>query len=94
MQSSSLFFKCLALPFVLVRSGIRSHKAQGVINRTLITLIRKTLVNSADWKQDLKLLLFYYNTRPHGSTHLPPMETMFGWQPRSFIVDGACANTS
>ena len=44
-------------------------------------------VNSADWKQDLKLLLFYYNTRPHGSTHLPPMEAMFGWQPRSFIVD-------
>ena len=45
------------------------------------------LANSADWKQDLKLLLFYYNTRPHGSTHLPPMEAMFGWQPRSFIVD-------
>ena len=27
MQSSSLFFKCLAQPFVLVQSGIRSHKA-------------------------------------------------------------------
>ena len=74
-----------------VRTGaVRHPQSQGAaerFNRTLLTLIRKTLANSADWKQDLKLLLFYYNTRPHGSTHLPPMEAMFGWQPRSFIVD-------
>ena len=74
-----------------VRTGaIRHSQSQGAaerFNRTLLILIRKTLANSADRKQDLKLLLYYYNTRPHGSTNLPPMETMFGWQPRSFIVN-------
>ena len=67
--------------------AVRHLQSQGTaerFNRTLLTLIRKTLANSADWKQDLKLMLFYYNTRPHGSTHLPPLEAMFGWQPRSF----------
>ena len=74
-----------------VRTGaVRHPQSQGaaeLFNCTLLTLIRKTLPNSADWKQDLKWLLFYYNTCPHGSTHLPLMEAMFRWQPRSFIVD-------
>ena len=45
-----------------VRTGaVRHPQSQGAaerFNRTLLTLIRKTLANSADWKQELKLLLF------------------------------------
>ena len=44
----------------------QSKGAAERFNRTLLTLIRKT-VQSRDWRVDLDMLLFYYRTRPHRS---------------------------
>ncbi|XP_065182720.1 uncharacterized protein LOC135813558 [Sycon ciliatum] len=76
---------------VRVRTGaVRHPQSQGTaerFNRTLLTLIRKTLEESPNWRADLDVLLFYYRNRPHGSTHLSPMVAMSGWQPRHIIID-------
>ena len=76
---------------VHVRTGaVRHPQSQGTaerFNRTLLTLIRKVLEDSSDWRADLDVLLFQYRNRPHGTTQLSPMVAMTGWQPRHIIVD-------
>ena len=76
---------------VHVRTGaVRHPQSQGTaerFNRTLLTLIRKVLEDSSDWRADLDVLLFQYRNRPHGTTQLSPMIAMTGWQPRHIIVD-------
>lgn len=76
---------------VRVRTGaVRHPQSQGAaerLNRTLLGLIRKVLESSADWKEDLDILLHYYRTRPHSVTRLSPMEAMVGWMPRQWVVE-------
>ena len=81
-----------------VRTGAAYHpQSQGSaerMNRTLLTMIRKVLGRSSDWKDDLEVLLFYYRTRPHSATGISPMEAMFGWLPRHLIVEKDAAAES
>ena len=74
-----------------VRTGAVYHpQSQGTVermNRTLLTMIRKVLDRSSDWKADLEVLLFYYRTRPHATTGFCPMEVMFGWLPRHLLIE-------
>ena len=78
---------------VKVRTGaVRHPQSQGTaerFNRTLLTLIRKVLEESSDWKTDLDVLLSHYRNRPHSATGLAPAEVMVGGLPRHVIVDRA-----
>ena len=78
---------------VHVRHGAVGHpQSQGAaerFNRTLLTLIRKT-VQSHDWRVDLDMLLFYYCTRPHSGLGVSPMMAMYGWETRDLIVKSHC----
>ena len=75
---------------VKVQHGaVRHPQSQGSVerfNRTLLTLIRKKLDGSDDWKAELDLLLFHYRVRPHGATRISPAEAMYGWGPRNLLV--------
>ena len=75
---------------VEVRTGaVRHPQSQGAaerMNRTLITLMRKVLLEASDWKSELELLLLYYRMRPHSATGVAPMVAMTGWLPRDLIV--------
>ena len=81
-----------------VRSGaVRHPQSQGSaerMNKTLLTMIRKLLEESSDWKTNLGILLFYYRTRPHSATGLSPMEAMLGWMPRHLVVSDNADDTS
>ncbi|XP_065196502.1 uncharacterized protein LOC135827994 [Sycon ciliatum] len=76
---------------VRVKTGaVRHPQSQGGVeraNRTIITLMRKVLTEAADWKTELDLLLYYYRTRPHTTTAIPPMLAMCSWQPRQLIIE-------
>ena len=78
---------------VTVKHGaVRHPQSQGAaerFNRTLLTLIRKTLDEADDWRASLDLLLYYYRTRPHAVTNISPMLAMVGWQPSSLLVENA-----
>ena len=73
-----------------VRHGAVGHpQSQGAatrFNRTLLTLIRKT-VQSRDWRVDLDMLLFYNRTRPQSGLGVSPMMAMYGWETRDLIVE-------
>lgn len=75
---------------VHVRHGaVRHPQSQGMVerfNRTLLTLIRKTLEDAEDWKSALDMLVYFYRIRPHASTKLSPMEAMVGWEPGNLLV--------
>ena len=76
---------------VVVRTGaVRHPQSQGLVerfNRTLLTLLRKMLETSTDWKTDLELMLHFYRMRPHSTTKISPFAAMVGWQPSSQIVE-------
>ena len=70
--------------------AVRHPQSQGAaerFNRTLLTLIRKVLRESRDWRSDLDLLLHHYRVRPHSVTGISPMKAMCGWQPTNVIVE-------
>ena len=73
-----------------VRHGAVGHlQSQGAakrFNRTLLTLIRKT-VQSRDWRVDLDMFLFYNHTRPHSGLGVSPMMAMYSWDARDLIVE-------
>ena len=75
---------------IVVRHGaVRHPQSQGAaerFNRTLLTMIRKTIQGN-DWKKDLDLLLFYYRTRYHAGAGMSPMMAMFAWEPRGLLVE-------
>ena len=61
--------------------ALRHPQSQGSVerfNRTLLTLIRKKLDGSDDWKAELDLFLFHYRVCPHGATRISPAEAMYG----------------
>ena len=68
---------------VKVQHGaVRHPKYQGAVerfNRTMLTIIRKTLDGADDWKTALDLLLFHYRVRPHGVTKISSIQAMYGW---------------
>ena len=74
----------------VVHHGAVGHpQSQGAaerFNRTLLTMIRKT-IESRDWKQDLDLLLFFYRTCQHSSIGMSPMMAMHAWEPRGLLVE-------
>ena len=76
---------------VRVQHGaVRHPQRQGAVerfNRTLLTLIRKTLQQEDDWEAALDLLLFRYRIRPHSVTKTSPAEAMHGWKPKSLLVE-------
>ncbi|XP_065195653.1 uncharacterized protein LOC135827058 [Sycon ciliatum] len=81
-----------------VRTGaVRHPQSQGSaerFNRTLLTLIRKMLDSSSDWKSELPVLLHYYRTRLHAAIGVSPMEAMCGWLPRQLTVDESAVGSS
>ena len=83
---------------VRVQHGaVRHPQSQGGVeraNRTLLTLIRKTTEESDDWKSAIEILVYNYRIRPHSSTRISPMEAMFGWTPRSLLVEKPVAEVS
>ena len=69
--------------------AVRHPQSQGAVerfNRTLLTIIRKTLDGADDWETALDLLLFHYRVRPHGVTKISPMQAMYGWEPRNILI--------
>ena len=76
---------------VRVRTGaVRHPQSQGAAertNRTLLTIMRKTMEESSSWKEDLDMILYYYRIRPHSSTKLSPFQAMTGWQPKNLLVE-------
>ena len=69
--------------------AVRHPQSQGSterFNRTLLTLIWKTLEDANDWKSALDFMLHYYRIRPHSFTKNPPMAAMVGWEPRELLV--------
>ena len=71
------------------RGAVRHPQSQGMaerFNRTLLTLVRKTLEEADDWKTAIDLLLYFYRVRPHVATKLSPMEAMVGWEPNNLLV--------
>ncbi|XP_065198703.1 uncharacterized protein LOC135830368, partial [Sycon ciliatum] len=72
------------------RGAVRHPQSQGSVerfNRTLLTIIRKTLEDDDDWETALELLLFHYRSRPHTATKISPMEAMHGWQPHRLLIE-------
>ena len=67
---------------VKVQHGaVRHPQSQGAVerfNRTLLTIIRKTLDGGDDWETALDFLLFHYRVRPHGVTKISPMQATEG----------------
>ena len=69
---------------VLTRA-VRHPESQGSAEHfscTFLTLIRKTIDDSLDWKEDLEILLHHYHMQPHCLTGMAPMEAMVGWMPQ------------
>ena len=64
----------------------QSQGAAERFNRTLLTLIRKT-VQSRNLRVDLDMILFYYRTRPHSGLGVSPMMAMYDWETRDLIVE-------
>ena len=77
--------------------AVRHPQSQGSaerFNRTLLTLIRKLLDSSSDWKSKVLVLLHYCRTRPHAAIGWSPMEAMCGWLPCQLIVDESAVRSS
>ena len=76
-----------------VRHGaVRHPQSQGGaerFNRSLLTMIRKTIESSADWVTELPILLYYYRTRIHSVLKMSPMMAMMSWEPRDLCVEAA-----
>jgi len=76
---------------VTVQHGaVRHPQSQGAaerFNRSLLTMIRKTIDDASDWMQELKMLVYYYRARPHSMTRMSPMMAMVGWEPRNLTVE-------
>ena len=75
---------------VQVRHGAVRHPQSQVaverFNRTLLTLIRKTLDDADDWLSAIDTMLYFYGISPHAATKLSPMEAMVGWESKNLLV--------
>ena len=70
--------------------AVRHPQSQGTaerFNKTLLTLIRKSLEAVDDWEAALDLLLHKYRVRPHSVTKISPAEAMCGWEPRGLLLE-------
>ena len=77
-----------AFGVVVQHGAVRHPQSQGSVerfNKTLLTIIRKTLDGADDWEDALDLLLFHYRIRPHSATKVSPMRAMYGWEPNVLI---------
>ena len=67
-----------AFGVVVQHGAVRHPQSQGSVerfNKTLLTIIRKTLDGADDWEDALDLLLFHYRIRPHSATKVSPMSS-------------------
>ena len=79
-----------AFGVVIQHGAVRHPQSQGSVerfNKTLLTIIRKTLDGADDWEAALDLLLFHYRIRPHSATKVSPMKAMYGWEPRNVLIE-------
>lgn len=70
--------------------AVRHPQSQGAaerFNRSLITMIRKSIDDADDWLTELQVLLYYYRTRPHAVTKISPMMAMLSWEPQDLTVE-------
>ena len=83
---------------VHVKHGaVRHPQSQGGaerFNRSLLTMIRKTIDQSVDWLSELQILLYYYRTRVHSALGISPMAAMMAWEPRDLSVESTTAEGS
>ena len=77
-----------AFGVVIQHGAVRHPQSQGSVeryNRTLLTIIRKTLDGAEDWEEAVDMLLFHYRIRPHSVTEISPMRAMYRWEPNVLI---------